>query len=71
MINVVIIFAAVATANMKKFFAEISIFLLSIASSFAIIFSEIVLLNEVIIYNFDNNKTVQSFQQVMKFFFNL
>ena len=62
MIDVVTVFAAVAIDNMKKFFTKILIFLLPIANSSAIISSKTVLSNEIIIYNFDNNETVQSFQ---------
>ena len=62
MIYVVTIFAVVAIDNMKKSFAEISIFLLSIANSFAVVLSKIILSNEVIIYNFDNNETMRNFQ---------
>ena len=57
MIDVATVFAAVAIniIDIKKFFAETSIFSLFIMnSSAAILFSETVLLNEVIIYDFDD-----------------
>ena len=56
MIDVVTVFIAVAINNIRKFFTKTLTFSLSIANSFAIISSKIVLLNEIIIYNFDNNE---------------
>ena len=71
MIDVVTVFVIVAIDNMRKFFAKISIFLLSIANSFAIVSSKIVLLNEIIIYNFNDIETIRNLRQIIKFFFNL
>ena len=72
MIDVVTVFAAVATDNMKKFFAEISIFSLFIVNSSTIVFSsKMILSNEMIIYDFNNIETMQSLRQIVEFFFNL
>ena len=65
MINIVIIFIVIAIdiIDLKKSFAKILIFLLSIANLFAIILSKIILLNKIIIYNFNNKEKYEIFNK--------
>ena len=74
MIDVITAFVVVATdiINLKKFFAKISIFSLFIINfSTVVSFSKTILLNKIIIYNFDNDETMRNLRQMIKFFLNL